>query len=200
MVRSSRLILPAMFLVACVFGCAHNGKGVDAEQVEVTEASSEREEALNELVRHTIASAQRGQDEARGDIVFRRPYFFKEYSVYPDGADEFDADIRETESRTAPVVANVTLEKQRFATRLHRKRAEAAADENFLRDTGVETMTFEWRGGQWKRVGTLFVAEKTEEYVNGEWVPPQEEIQRTVAEEERPGWWGRTWGKITGVF
>jgi len=132
--------------------------------------------------------------------VFRRPYFFKEYSVYPDGADEFDADIRETESRTAPVVANVTLEKQRFATRLHRKRAEAAADENFLRDTGVETMTFEWRGGQWKRVGTLFVAEKTEEYVNGEWVPPQEEIQRTVAEEERPGWWGRTWGKITGVF
>ena len=36
-------------------------------------------------------------------------------------------------------------------------------------------------------------------HVNGEWVPAQEEVQRTVAsEEENANWFNRTWSAITG--
>jgi hypothetical protein len=87
----------------------------------------------------------------------------------------------------------------RYATRMHRKRDQAQADGNFLRDTGAQTISYELRNGKWWRAGSLFVAEKTEEYVSGEWVPVQEEVQRTVAaEEENANWFNRTWSAITG--
>ncbi|HNR32278.1 MAG TPA: hypothetical protein PKI11_15410 [Candidatus Hydrogenedentes bacterium] len=195
------LFLVLVLLVAGVSACAGNGKRIDASApMDADDVASTQEDALRRLVARHIASAQRGQDDARSDLVFRRPYYFKEYSVYPNGPDDFDVRLRETESRSAPLAAEANIEKQRFATRLHRKRDQARADGNFLRDTGVETITYQWQGGQWKRVGALFVAEKTEEYVNGEWVSPREEIRRTVAEEEEKGWWGRTWGRITGIF
>ena len=108
--------------------------------------------------------------------------------------------IQETESRTVPYRASVKVDKQRYATKLHRKREDAVADSNYARDTGKETLTFEMRNGRWYRAGSLFVAEKTEEYINGEWVPAKEEVERTVAaEDEQAGsWWQRAWESVTG--
>ena len=108
--------------------------------------------------------------------------------------------MQERESRSAPLIADVVLAKQRFVTRLHRDRMEAQNDTNFLRDTGTETTTYELRNGGWVRVGSLFVASKSEENVNGEWAPVKETVERTVAaeEEKSQGWFGRTWSKITG--
>lgn len=183
-------------------GCASRGGQSPEDAVTVSSAAAvdEREGELRQLVRRHIESAQRNQSEAQADLIHRRPYFYKEYGIYPNGAEDFEVDIQESESRSAPYLANVRIEKIRYATRFHRKRDEANSDSNFLRDTGVETVSYQWRGGAWKRVGALFVAEKTEENVNGEWVPPREEIKRTVEQEEEKGWWGRTWSKITGVF
>jgi len=84
---------------------------------------------------------------------------------------------------------------------LHRKRGEAEQDANFLRDTGSETDTYELRNGKWVRVGSMFVATKSEENVNGEWLPVNETVKRTVAAEEqkaRGGWFKRTWASVTG--
>lgn len=195
-------------IVFCLFvsaaglsACGHSRGSSEASlEAGAVDQSAQYEEQLRALVRRHIETASRSQQEAEADVLHRRPYYYKEYSVYPDGADTFEVDIQETESRTVPYVADVRIAKLRYATRLHRERREAEADTNFLRDTGEETLTFEWRGGAWKRVGALYVAEKTEESVNGEWVTPREEVQRTVASEEEPGWWGRTWSKITDVF
>lgn len=156
-----------------------------------------RETELRELARDYIN--QTGGEEGRGQVIKRKPYYYKEYAIYPGGAAEMDVDMQESESRTVPYVAQVKVAKQRFATKLHRKRDEAASDSNFLRDTGTETITFELRSQRWVRVGSLFVAERTEEQVNGEWVPAQEEVERTVAEEETDGnWFQRAWTSITG--
>ncbi|GMV93752.1 MAG: hypothetical protein AMXMBFR82_35300 [Candidatus Hydrogenedentota bacterium] len=175
------------------------GGGSDAAPAMVSETVSKetREAELRNLAGEYIR--QTGGEEGRGQVIKRNPYYYKEYSLYPEGASNLTVDIQEKESRTVPYVGQVEVSKQRFATRLHRKRDEASADSNFLRDTGTETITFELRSQRWVRVGSLFVAERTEELVNGEWVPAQEEVERTVAEEETDGnWFQRAWSSITG--
>ena len=151
---------------------------------------------LRTLVTKEIAAASR---DDRNTVERRRPYYFKQYAEYP-ASDEVAIDFQERDSRTTPYSAEVNLPKVRYATRLHRVREEAATDQNFLRDTGNETISFEFRNGRWVRLGSLFHAEKVEENVNGEWLPVREEVKRTVAAEEQnsEGWFGRTWSAITG--
>ncbi|MCX5759415.1 MAG: hypothetical protein NTU83_13095, partial [Candidatus Hydrogenedentes bacterium] len=138
-------------------------------------------------------------DEQKNRVVKRKPYFFRQYDVYPEGIDKAKALAQAQESRSVPWVGDVALAKQRFITRFHSKRKEAESDTNFLREMGAETITFELRSGRWTRVGSLFVAEKSEENVNGEWVAVKETMKRTPAnEEQRPGFFKRTWNKVLG--
>ncbi len=191
------LALILLLVPACArFG--HKSDNASSEaMVSETVSKDSYEAELRDLVRDYVR--EEGSEDGRGQVIKRKPYYYKEYSVYPDGADNMQIDIQEQESRTVPYIAQVKLPKQRFATKLHRKRDEAVADSNFLRDTGEETLTFELRSQRWHRVGSLFVAEKTEEMVNGEWVPAKEEVERTVSAEEKEGnWFNRAWSTITG--
>lgn len=161
-------------------------------------SESDRESALR-------ASVQTYMEQNSGDenrLLRYRPYFYKEYSVYPESAESADVSITETDTRLRPYLATVKLQKVRYATRLHRERGEAQSDSNFLRDTGVETLSYEYRGEQWHKVGSLFVAEKTEELVAGEWQALEEKPQRTVAaeEEQAQGWFSRIWNGVTGRY
>jgi len=153
---------------------------------------------LDKTVRRFIEAATRKEDADRQRVAGRKPHFYKEYVQYPGGPGGFDVAIRETESRSAPYVADVTIEKLRFATRLHPSREAAHTDARFLRNTGTETLTYEYRNGRWTRVGSLFVADKTEENINGEWVPCQETVEQALATEEPKGWFGRQWSRFTG--
>jgi hypothetical protein len=164
-----------------------------------TGAAGDPRDALDSVVAKHVAATARQEDEGRRRLVKRHPYFLKEYDVYPEGSDTLDTTIRETESRTAPYVADVKLTKQRFATEMQRKKDEARADDNFFRETGTETLTFEYRNGRWVKVGSLFVIERREENINGEWVPVKEEVDRALAAEEADkGWLGRFWETVTG--
>jgi len=170
------------------------------EGAEVGGAPSE--DSLLRAVAQHVKHINESQDSRRSKLLKKPPYFYKEYGVYLESAEAAEIVMHERETRTSPRMADVRLPKQRFATRLSRKKDEAAADTNFLRDTGVETVTFEWRDGKWVRVGSLFLAEKVEENVNGEWVPLREDIDRAVmAQEEKSGsWLGRKWSAITGRY
>lgn len=200
-----RILVAALILTTAV-SCARFEKNKnesassDSEKLVSQAVSKDDLEAkLRDLVTDYVNAQGRQEGEARSQVIKRKPYYYKEYSVYPDGAESMKVDIQEKDSRTSPYSAEVTLSKQRFATRMHRKRDEAQADSNFLRDTGTETLTFELRGDRWWRVGSLFVADRTEENVNGEWVPAQEEVERTVAAEEKEGnWFNRAWSAISG--
>lgn len=181
------------------FGGEKSTPSATATPSDPVTSQTDQEAKLLDAVQ-SFVRAQGGDASGAGSRLTRKtPYYFKEYSVYPDGADPLDVDVLESDSKTVPYRAQVKLNKQRFATRMHRKRDEAVADSNFLRDTGTETLSFELRGNRWHKVGSLFVAEKTEENVNGEWVPAQEEVQRTVAaEEQQESWWTRAWSAISG--
>ncbi len=208
-------------LISCAFGailltvfmssCAHLPFGgdrsestdasMDAEPVATSDSGTvdDDEEALRRIVSNTVDRANASHDAARAELVKKDPYFFKQYEYYPDGATLAEIETRETESRTSPKVADVHLRKQRYVTQLHRKRDEARADEDFLRDTGDETLTYELRNGKWRRVSSLFVAESVERNVDGAWVPV-EEIERTDDSdaEEDLGWFGRIWANVVG--
>ncbi|HRI88762.1 MAG TPA: hypothetical protein PK869_10865, partial [Candidatus Hydrogenedentes bacterium] len=197
--------LLVMALLFCASSCGtFGGKDDDttvaaAPSAPVSSEDSDREAKLREAVDAYIQSTGQADSDAGSRLIRRNPYYFKEYYLYPSGSASAIVDIQETESLTVPYRAQVKIDKQRFATKMHRKRDDAAADSNYFRDTGAETLTFEMRNGRWYRAGSLFVAEKTEENINGEWVPAQEEVERTIAsEEESESWWQRAWSSVTG--
>ena len=182
-------------------GCGH---GSDRAPIDpsLTQPSPDAAEdltaSLRAEVRKRIEISQRTLSEDKQEVIHRAPYWYKEYAEFPDGSDTFEVETAKTESRTAPMTAVVTLNKVRFSTRLHRDRAEAVADENFLRDTGTERLNLENRNGRWILNGGTYVAERSEELIAGQWVPVEESTVRTVATEEKPGWFGRTWATLTG--
>jgi hypothetical protein len=177
-----------------------DGVPVAAPAVVAEASPSDQEEMLRREVRRDIESEIRSREEDANKVVRRKPYYYREYAVYPSGSENIQVILQEQESRTRPLLADVEVEKQRFSTKLHRKRDEAARDVSFIRDTGTETITYELRGGKWVRIGSLYVADKTEEQVNGEWVPLREEVERTVASEEESGWFGRQWIRVKDRF
>lgn len=180
------------------FGRGDHGKPAVSAEAVAGDQKANAEAALRQIIGESVAAAEKDAKEDSGRIIRRSPYFYKEYVSYPEGPDGMKISMQETESRTRPYTADVKLDKVRFSTRLHRKRNEAASDTNFLRDTGEETLTYELRNGRWTRVGSVFIADKSEENINGQWVSVKEEEKRAMDEEEQPGWFKRTWSHILG--
>jgi hypothetical protein len=54
------------------------------------------------------------------------------------------------------------LKKQRYVTKFQRKRELTRRDTVFYKSSGYETLSYELRHGQWREVGTLYVAEETD--------------------------------------
>lgn len=201
----------AILLIALGSSCAHlpfvgdRSESTDSSIEVPSEESSELasrdddEDALRRMITNSVDRANAGHDASRSELVRKEPYFFKQYEYYPDGIALMEISTRDTESRTAPKVADVHLRKQRFVTQLHRKKDEARADDDFLRDTGDEIITYELRNGKWKRVSSLFVAESVERNVDGVWMPVEEvdRIDDADAEEDL-GWFGRAWANVVG--
>ena len=173
-------------LVLCA-SCARNRETTTEPVVAAAQGNYEAE--LDVAVREFLQQEERAEPE----LVSERPYHYKVYANYPEGLDSYEVDLLEQESLTTPMLAEVTIDKVRFSTRLHRDRQAALADEAFYRDTGTETIAFELRNGQWRRTGSLFVADRTEEYVNGEWVAVQAPPPRTVPGEEQQEGIFRRW-------
>jgi len=195
------LICALLATIGTLTSCATFGGRSDRGAVADTEFNPDQtraEQRLREIVREHIQAEQRVTDASNAPIVRRRPYYFREYSVYPDGLNGFVIDFREIDSRIRPLMAEVKINKIRYSTRMHRKRNAAESDTDFLRDTGEETLVFELRSGRWTRVGAIFNAHKTEEMVNGQWAPRKDETLRVIPTEDRPGRFRRFWLRIRG--
>ena len=201
-------LVPVMMVLAAILvasgGCTmFRGKSDHpATQIDATTDAGmgqDNEATLREAAQGYIAAASRESQDGRSKVYRARPYFYREYVEYPEGQQIQTVDIQETESRTAPFIGQVQVAKIRYATHLHHDRGGAASDANFLRSTGVETITFELKTGKWRRVGSLFVADRVEENVNGEWVPAREEVRKALSEENQDeGFFGRVWSSVFG--
>jgi hypothetical protein len=193
--------------VATVGGWFHGHKPEPAvaaaapDTAPVQKTAKDHEDDLRALVVAEIEAAGKTADADRSQVAKRAPYYYRHYEVYPEGSIGLKIAMQERETRSIPYMADVTVAKQIYATRMYRKRKEAEKDANFLRDTGAETATYELRNSKWTRVGSMFVANKSEENVNGEWVPIDETVKRVAVAEEKKvkvGWFKRIWATITG--
>ncbi len=207
-VSTMRMLLSLVILsVILTGGCARVSGFVGMEEPlgEYTGTQEQHEagsRAYYEQQLQATLQAYIQAEENTGDqnqVIRRRPYFLKEYSEYPNGLQGASITIHETDSVTSPYTAEVTIPKVRYATQMHRSRGDAQADNNFLRDTGTETLNFELRGGNWIRVGGLFVPDRTEEFVNGGWEDVVREVERRADPDYAPGWFERTWRRIPGL-
>lgn len=190
-------------------GCATvrnwTGRGGDdtppvlaAEEAAPVAGSEDPETSLRRTVEREVAAMDHASKAEPNQLVRRRPYWQKEYVEYPENTSNLRIDIQETESRTRPYIADVKLSKIRYATRLQRDRGVAANDTNFLRHTGEETLTYEYRSGRWVRVGSLFVADSTEEKLGDSWQQVQEQPEQMTPEEPKRGVFNRALSFITG--
>jgi hypothetical protein len=186
--RFALLFLCVMASVA-LNGCASNG---DRESdISVPEAD-EREAQLRSLVAEDVARDRGSQGEGSARLLFSKPYYYKEYWVFPSEEPVYSADFTAKESVSIPLTAEVEVEKTRFATRTHRDRGDARDDNNYLRSTGIEQASYELRHGKWRRVGSLFLAQRTEEQREGQWVQVEEQREIiSIEEDDVEGFWGR---------
>lgn len=180
-------------------GCASNDPYARARNIDTYEGPNE--ERLHEIVRDHIQEYGVEADLGDAQVIRKRPYYFREYRAYPEGLEEFDVTLRERDSRTVPLEAEVTLYRERYATQLHKKRKVARQDNEFFRTTGEETIHYELKNGRWQRVGSLFVAGPEHVLRDGEWVEMEKEEPAALPplrEEDDRGWFSRMWSSITG--
>lgn len=202
---NSLRISMVVLLIACTLelsGCAGR-RGGNAPPMALTESEMAdpavgHVEQVRKLARRDIETELRTRIEDKERVRFERPYYFKEYADYPNGSEDLEITLQETDSRTAPVQAKVQYDKIRYVTKLHTRSTAAEADRHFYRDTGEEIMTFELRNNRWVKLGATFVAERSEELVAGEWQPLQERTPRLMEDQEPRGFFGRTWNRLTG--
>lgn len=192
MVRRIGSRLGITLLAAILGGCASTKSGGEAAGPPSDSNSAALRAAyqtdLEKVIRRELEAAGREADIDQVRVVRRRPYYLKECAAYPSIPETLDVEMRETESRTRPYQAEVSVPKIRLSSRPHTKKEDARKDTRIFRSTGTETLSYEMRSGQWKRIGGIFVAEKTEEYINGEWLPRMEEVKRTTPAEPPRGW------------
>lgn len=189
MARISRLILGA---AVCAFaaGCASTGGKSEGEAVSAAPTAEEYQAQLRERVEADLARAQTEQGVDNVELHFKRPYYYREYVEYPSGVDVYSLDFTEKESRTTPMTAELEVEKVRYATPLRTSRDDARDDQDFLRSTGIDSVSYELRSGEWRPVGRLFLANATETNVDGEWKQIDEPRRATGTLVEEPSsWW-----------
>ncbi len=171
--------------------------GLQLESAVETPNRELEEARLRGFIGSELSRVQRQSDSGSSQLVRQRPFYYREYVEYPDGTDSFEMNVIDVDSRTTPFTAQAQVRKIRFATLMHRDRDEARHDEHFYRDTGREYISYELSNGRWRRLGSLFVAEKTEEQINGEWQPAYRNEQDNLLEEsEEKGFFSRVWDAI----
>lgn len=199
--QSLRFSLLCTVVFLAVAGCAGKGGGVATPAMienQEADATESQEQQVTKLTRRYIEGDLRTKPENKNEVLRAHPYWYKEYSEYPQGSDNIQVRMTETDSRTSPYRAEATFPKLRFSTKMHRSRMDAQNDQSFFRDTGHETLQFENRNGRWVLLGRTFVADTSEELIDGQWQPVREEAERVEAPEQSQGFLGRTWDLITG--
>jgi hypothetical protein len=191
--RSTACALAALVLCAGAAGGCASTKGKSARTSAGAQATREDVEAqLRASIDEELARARREQGPRSEDVVFKRPFFYREYFEFPGEAGVFSLDFTEKESRTIPLTADLEVEKVRYATKLYKDQDEARGDENYFRSRGIDYITYELRSGKWRKAGDLFLAKSTEENIDGEWKQVLEKQRpRSIVQDEPSHWYDR---------
>jgi hypothetical protein len=196
------ILLSFLFIgiVLGVTGCAGGGKNVttSATDTRVERSLEELEELLRARMQNEIKKNESYNSPGTAKFNGQKTSYYKEYYSYPDGDNFVVVEVQPRDSRTIPYQGTIKIAKETYATKIHGQRDTARKDEAYQKDSGFETVSFEWRNGDWYRRGALFVAVTSEKEVDGTWVSQSTNLPRTenYRDEEAPdlvekGFFGR---------
>ncbi len=191
--RRLHSFLICMLLGSVLASCAlmSRERKPEPEAPEVSEDAreilSEEQIALSQL-RGTVNSEIALSEATRGAqtnlVRYDHPYYHVSFEIFPDGEGNFSSSVAETGQSLTPWSGTVIIRKVKVSTRFHRNRADAAADENLIRDEGVERRRYQYQNGRWVLQHSVFEVTRTEVLEGDLWVAPVEPVTR-FADEER---------------
>lgn len=163
------------FVVLSVLpACAHVRD--DTLSPKSTVVGREHHEAtLRALVDRSLGDAQKVNTPATARTTFARPYYFREYSIYPKGIESYGLEMRESDSQSTPYTARIRLPQLRYTTSFEKKKSVARGESVYREASGIETRSYELRHGHWRETGSVFVAHASE-LVPAEMVIAPEEV------------------------
>ncbi|UCD56862.1 MAG: hypothetical protein JSV16_13725 [Candidatus Hydrogenedentota bacterium] len=115
-----------------------------------------------------------------GDIT----YYYKYYDEFPEGAENKSITIIPTETFSPSYKAEAKYRKVRYQTRYTKSKSRAAADNDFIRDEGMQKNIYEFNGKTWQLKSSVFEVIKSSVYREDQWVASRGRIRRV--EEEKP--------------
>ena len=111
-------------------------------------------------------------------------YHFKYYDEFPEGPERVDITIAPLEKISPLYRGEVKYRKIRYQTRLATSSGKAVADDDFIRDEGVQKEIYEFDGSVWRLKSSIFEVRKTSVYSEDKWRAARGRIRRV--EEEEP--------------
>jgi hypothetical protein len=111
-------------------------------------------------------------------------YHYKYYDEFPEGPEKIKISIVPTDKFSPTYKAEAKYRKVRYQTRYTRSSGKAAADDDFIRDEGIQEDTFEFDGEKWRLKNSIFEVFKTSVYRKDQWMVSRGRLRRV--EEEKP--------------
>jgi hypothetical protein len=179
------------FLMAVLSGCALFGGGKSDSKVMTSEMvadQSQHEVQLRALVDRRLTESSTSNSANNAQLLYRKPFYYREYVEYPDDIDSYLVEISKTEYKGTPYVAKVRLAKKRYVTALEKKKPKARKDSEFFYSTGMQTLSYEMRHGKWLETGSVFVAQESQARTSASAKSPAvaEMTEADSSEEESP--------------
>jgi hypothetical protein len=153
---------------------------------EVTEEKARQ--ALEMKLAREVQFLQENWDEFKGQVVTApmngTSYFYKYYDEFPEGPQGITVTITPTNTLSPPYTAEAKCRKIRYQTRFSKTRSKAGADDDFIRDEGIQKNSYKFDGSVWRMKSSIFEVTKTSVHKEDQWVASQGRVKRV--EEEKP--------------
>jgi hypothetical protein len=111
-------------------------------------------------------------------------YYYKYYDEFPEGPENANISVTETDEFSPMFRAEVRYRKIRYQTRYTKSESKAKKDTDFIRDHGTQNEEYEFDGEVWRLKSSIFEVTRTSVYDRDRWNATQDRIRRV--EEEKP--------------
>ena len=111
-------------------------------------------------------------------------YYYKYYDDFPEGPINAKLTVTPTETFSPVYEAEAKYRKVRYQTRYTKSRNRAGADDDFIRDEGIQKEIYKFDGQKWQLMSSVFEVITTSVYEEDGWTASRGRIRRV--EEEKP--------------
>jgi hypothetical protein len=185
--RIVMMILPLGLVMSCASTDLRIPKNPDPIiKGDITQEKAEI--ALRMKLRKQMDFLEANKEQYRKQIVKipsgQESYYYKYYDEFPGDREDVIITIVPTGEFSPMYRADVKYHKVRYQTRYTKSDSGAKADNDFIRDQGMQNEQYEFDREVWQLKNSTFEVTKTSVYDNNKWTASQKRIRRV--EDDKP--------------